>query len=87
MLLLYALKKKKQPSRDFSGGSVFKNPPSEAGDVGLIPGWGDKIPHTTGQLSPPAVTRESFSSVQSLSRALQWGSLVAQMVKNLPAMQ
>ena len=43
---------------------MFKNPPSEAGDVGLIPGGGDKIPHTTGQISPPAVTRESFSSVQ-----------------------
>ena len=43
---------------------MFKNPPSEAGDVGLIPGGGDKIPHTTGQLSPPAVARESFSSVQ-----------------------
>ena len=38
--------------RDFPGGPVVKNPPSNAGDVGLIPGWGTKIPHATGQLSP-----------------------------------
>ena len=38
--------------RDFSGGPVVKNPPSSAGDVGSIPGWGTKIPHATGQLSP-----------------------------------
>ena len=55
---------KKQPSRDLPGGSVFKNPPSKAGDVSLIPGGREKIPHTIGQLSPPAMTRESFSSVQ-----------------------
>ena len=24
----------------FPGGSVVKNPPANAGDVGLIPGWG-----------------------------------------------
>ena len=37
---------------DFPGGPVVKNPPSNAGDVGSIPGWGTKIPHATGQLSP-----------------------------------
>ena len=26
--------------------------PSNAGDVGSIPGWGTKIPHAAGQLSP-----------------------------------
>ena len=26
---------------------VVKNPPSSAGDTGLIPGWGTKIPHAT----------------------------------------
>ena len=25
---------------DFPGGSVVKNPPANAGDMGLIPGWG-----------------------------------------------
>ena len=29
---------------DFSGGTVVKNPPSSVGDVGSIPGWGNKTP-------------------------------------------
>ena len=43
---------------DVPGGPVAKNLPSNAGDVGLIPGWGTKIARTTGQLSPSATTRE-----------------------------
>ena len=43
---------------DFPGGPVVKNLPSNAGDVGLIPDWGTKIPHATGQLSPCATTTE-----------------------------
>ena len=27
----------------FPGGSVVKNPPANAGDVGLIPGWGRSV--------------------------------------------
>ena len=38
--------------RDFPGGPVVKNPPSNAGDVGSVPGWGTKNPHAWGQLSP-----------------------------------
>ena len=38
--------------RNFPGGPVVKNPPSNAGDVGSIPGPGTKIPHATEQLSP-----------------------------------
>ena len=34
---------------DFPGGPVVKNPPSNAGDVDLIPGRGTKIPHAAGQ--------------------------------------
>ena len=30
---------------------MVKNPPSNAGDMGSIPGRGTKIPHATGQLS------------------------------------
>ena len=37
---------------DFFSGPVVKNPPSSAADVGSIPGWGTKIPHAVGQLSP-----------------------------------
>ena len=43
---------------DFPGGPVIKNPPSNAGDAGSIPGWETKIPHGAGQLSPRATTRE-----------------------------
>ena len=37
--------------RDFPGGPVVKNLPSNAGNTGLIPGWATKIPHAAGQLS------------------------------------
>ena len=43
--------------RDFPGGPVVKNLPSNTGDVGSIPGWGTKIPHATGQLSLHATTK------------------------------
>ena len=36
----------------FPGGPVVKNLPACAGDVGLIPGQGTKIPHATGELRP-----------------------------------
>ena len=44
--------------RDFPGGPVVKNPPSNAGDAGSIPGLGTKVPHAVGQLSPRATTIE-----------------------------
>ena len=37
---------------------MVKNPPSNAGYVGSIPGRGTKIPHTAGQLSPRTTTAE-----------------------------
>ena len=37
---------------------MVKNTPSDAGDAGSIPGWGTKLPHATGQLSPRAATTE-----------------------------
>ena len=40
--------------RDFPGDLVVKNPPSNAGDVGLIP-------HVTEQLSPCATTAVAVS--------------------------
>ena len=39
-------------NRDFPGDPVVKNPPSDAGNLGLIPGLGNKIPHAMGHLSP-----------------------------------
>ena len=44
--------------RDFPGGSMVKNPPCNAGDVGSIPGQGTKVPHARGRLSPSATTTE-----------------------------
>ena len=43
---------------DFPGGPAVKNPPYNAGDMGLIPSQGTKIPHAAGQLSPQATTTE-----------------------------
>ena len=39
---------------DFPGSPVVKKPLSNAGGMGLMPGWGTKIPRTTRELSPPA---------------------------------
>ena len=46
------------PLWDFPGGPVVKNPPSNAGDAGSIPGRGTKSPHAVWQLSPRAATTE-----------------------------
>ena len=40
--------------RDIPSDPVVKNPPCNAGDVGLIPGRGTKILHVVGQVSPRA---------------------------------
>ena len=37
---------------------MLKNPPSNAGDTGSIPGQGTKIPQAAGQLSLCAATTE-----------------------------
>ena len=39
-------------SRDFPGGPVVKNPPSNAGNTGSVPSGGTKIPHESEQLRP-----------------------------------
>ena len=44
-------------SRDFPGGPEVKNPPCNAGDMGLIPGEGTKMPQARKQLSLRATTR------------------------------
>ena len=57
MMLSSPIKKKKKKhtkycQRAFPGDPGVKNLPSNAGDVGLIPGQGTKIPHAAGQLKP-----------------------------------
>ena len=45
---------------DFPGGPVVKNLPTNAGEVGSIPGQGTKIPHAMEQLSLSVATTELF---------------------------
>ena len=45
-MTICTLKEAKIPcQRDFPGGSGLKTVSSNAGDVGSVLGWGDKIPH------------------------------------------
>ena len=53
---------------------MVKNPLSNAGDVGSVSGWGTKIPHAVGQLSPCAATTEPAHS----------GALESQLEKPTP---
>ena len=41
---------------------MLKNLPCNAGDLGLIPGRGTRIPHAVEQLSPSATTTEPAHS-------------------------
>ena len=43
---------------DCADGPVVENQPCNAGDVGLIPGQGTKIPHAAEQPSPCMATSE-----------------------------
>ena len=46
---------------------MVKNPPSNAGDSGSIPGQGTKIPHAVGQLSLSTATAEpTYSGASEL---------------------
>ena len=47
-----------KPGTSLDGGPVVKNSPCNAGDKGLIPGWGTKIPHIVEPVSPSAPTPE-----------------------------
>ena len=51
-------RKTESKDRDFPGGPVVKNLPSNAGDVDSIPAQGTKIPHATEKLSLHALTTE-----------------------------
>ena len=47
----------KRRKRDFPGGPVVKNLPSNAEDAGSIPGRGTKISHALRRLNPLRVTQ------------------------------
>ena len=80
------------------GGSVIKNLPTNAGDTGLIPEWGrspgggNDNPLQYSCLESPMDRRAWQATVhrvtKSQTRLSNFGaSLVAQLVKNLPAVQ
>ena len=50
--------------RDFPGGPVVKNVPSNAGDASLIPGQGSKIPHAERPRSLSATIERSLKLAQ-----------------------
>ena len=50
---------------------MVKNPPSNAGDAGLILGRGTEIPHATGQLSQRAATIQTIEAVSAAACAPQ----------------
>ena len=50
---------------------MVKNQPSNAGDVGSIPGRGTKIPHAAGQLSPRATNYRAHACSGALVLQLE----------------
>ena len=84
----------------FPGGSVVKNLPANAGDTGLIPGSGRSPGEGNGNplqyscLENPMdgggawqATVHGVTKSQTRLKRLNMHALVAQMVKNLPAVQ
>ena len=51
---------------DVLGGPVINNSLCNAGNVGLIPGWGHKIPYATEKLSPLATTEPTHPGAHVL---------------------
>ena len=59
-------------SGDFPGGPAIKNPPSNTGDGGSIPGWGTKIPTCRGATKPaPQLLSSHTSTREPVCRKLQ----------------
>ena len=52
-------------TQDFPGSPVVKNPSSSAGDMGLIPCQGTKIPHAAELLSLYALTKIPRAATKS----------------------
>ena len=49
---------------NFPDGPVVKNSPSNAGDTGLVPGWGTKIPQATWYSHNNNIKRNEKKSFQ-----------------------
>ena len=69
---------------------MVKDPPSNAGDAGSIPGRGTKIPNAMGQLSPRATTIELLrlnkrARVSQTTEPTHPGACAPQLEKRKPA--
>ena len=58
--------------RDFPGSPVVKNPPSNAGDLGSIPGRGTKIAYDAGQLCPCTASAKAGAPQQESPHATNY---------------
>ena len=56
---------------------MIKNPSSNAGDVGLIPGQGTKSPHASGQLSsaPQLLSPGNLEPSNPRDEGAQWAAV------------
>ena len=54
----------KKKLRDFLGGPVVMNLPSNSGDTGSIPGRRIKIPHAVGQVNSCATTKKPYTAMK-----------------------
>ena len=60
----------KNEYRDFPGGPLVKNPPSNQWDKASIPGCGTKIPHAAEPLSPhTTIKKPECSRAHALQQA------------------
>ena len=49
-----------------------RDSPGSSGDMGLIPGWRTKIPHTVEELSPCAITKTWCSQIKKKKKRKKW---------------
>ena len=59
----------KNEYRDFPGGPLVKNPPSNQRDKASIPGCGTKNPHAAEPLSPHTIKEPECSRAHALQQA------------------
>ena len=70
---------------NFLSGSVVKNLPCNAGDLGSIPGRGSKAPHTSEELSLCVATTEQLSPNTTTTEPAGPGARSPQLERKDPA--
>ena len=64
---------------------MVKSLPCNTGDVGSIPGWGTKMAHATGQLSPP-VNKKMLKKMVKTSLSLKFRKRYVGLKQNFPVL-